>query len=549
MKIFQSAELSRHPQTSMEAATKQYVDDSITSGAIVGGVFFTNIAPTTTGIVGSKVYTVGTVPLNKVIQEASTDTDNVTVTLFAEGGSAFYSPTITITTIPAQAGGPIVATLSEDASDKRAYTAVAQLTNITADTVVRASSSTNASATVSIIRAQAGPAIDTLIIGTLPGTQTEAKSGDIVPVTGRAPNTATTAQIIASGAAGSISTLTVGAADSFSPGFKTLTGTFVVGSGSGAQAVQARAANALGTYGTTFTSTNTKVLNQTFPTIGARSISYPASQSGLKGSESGIVSSTVTNFDTISYTGTNLTITASTVYAVAKTVTRSGGTYSLGSNNYTITATKSSNNATTTASSAVTIADAAPTAAITIVGSPARLASSPLGVSYTITISASQSLLSAPSISASSGTWLGSWAGSGSVWTRVLRIADADAKGAQTFGSLIATGLAGVVGSVISSGSVYTVGGFGTRTITFPAFARFAAIGTTIVDITKVTSSYTGSSVLTRQTSTVDTFQGFTIVDAAGNYSATGGYLFVSDSAFANSNTSGTLQLDIAEGV
>jgi hypothetical protein len=129
----------------------------------------------------------------------------------------------------------------------------------------------------------------------------------------------------------------------------------------------------------------------------------------------------------------------------------------------------------------------------------------------------------------------------------VLKIVDSDPKGPQTFSALSLTGLAGLLGSTITSGSTYTVGGFGTRTITFPAFARYAAIGTTIVDVTKVTASYTGSTVLARQTSTADVFQGFTIVDAAGNYSATGGYLMISDIAFAGSNTTGTLQLDVSE--
>jgi hypothetical protein len=230
-------------------------------------------------------------------------------------------------------------------------------------------------------------------------------------------------------------------------------------------------------------------------------------------------------------------------------VTRTGGTYSVGTNNYTITATKTSNNATSTASSAVSIANSSPTAAITITGTPTRLLSSPAGTDYTIVITADQQLSVAPSLVASSGTFQGSWTGSGTTWSRVLRITDTDPKGAQTFSSLSLTGLAGVTGSTISSGSTYTVGGFATRTITFPAFAQFAAIGTTIVDITKVTAAYTGSTTLTRYSDTAQHFQGFTIVDATGTYSATGGYLFISDAAFAGSNTSGTLKLDITESM
>jgi trimeric autotransporter adhesin len=549
MKIFQSAELSRHPETNMEAATKFYVDNLVGGTVISGGLFFTNAAPTSTGIVGSKTYVPGTTPANRVISEATTDTDNVTVTLFAEGGGTFYSPTITITTVPPQAGGPITASLTEDPTDKRSYTAAASLSGITADTVITATSTTNATATMTIRRAVAGPNIDVLVIGSLPGTQTEAKAGDVVSIDGRVPNSATYAEIIVGGAAGSLAVLTVGAADSYSPGFKEITGTFVVGSATGTLGVTARARNALGTFGSNFASQNTIVLNQTYPTIGARTITYPATQQGLKGSETATITSTITNANTYLYTGTNLTVTDPTTYSVSKTVTRTGGTYVFGTNNYTISATRTANNATTTASSAVTIADTAPAAAITIVGNPARLFSSPAGTDYTVTITANQRLISAPSLVASSGTWQGSWTGSATTWTRVLRIADTDPKGTQSFSSLSLTNLANVAGSTITSGSTYTVGGFATRTITFPAFARYAPIGTSIVDITKTVASYTGAAALTRQANTANVFQGYTIVDSAGNYSPTGDHLFISDADFAGSNTTGTLQLDIGETV
>lgn len=547
MQIHQSASLTSDPVYDMDAATKRYVDNQITTGAIIGGLFFTNIAPTSTGIVGSKTYVAGTVPTNTVISNATTDTDNVTVTLYAEGGSAFFSPTITVTTVPAQVGGPIVATLTVPSPGDRVFTATVNLTGIAANTVVNAVSSTNASATTTITRAEAGPALTALSMGAYPGSQTAVKSGDTLAVTGTVANTATYAEIIAGGAANALTVLTLGAADSAGAGFKTITGSFTVGSGTGNQSISVRARNTLGTFGTTFVSTNTRLLDQTFPVIGARSIAYPGGQSALKTSESATITATVTSFDTISYTGTNISIASPTAYTAAKTVTRTGGTYSFGVNNYTITANRAANNATTTASSAVTIADAAPTAGITY--SPTgRMASSPTGVDHTVTITASQQLLSAPSLVASSGTWQGGgWAGSGTTWTRVLRIVDTDPKAAQTFSALSATGLAGVVGSTITSGAAYTVGGFAVRTITFPAFAQFAAIGTNIVDITKVTASYTGSTVLARQTSTANFLQGFTIVNGSGVYDPTGGFLFITDADFAGSNTSGTLQLNIAE--
>lgn len=547
MKIFQSTELSRHPQLSMEAATKQYVDQQITSGAIVGGLFFTNIAPTSSGIVGDKLYVAGTVPANSVITDGTSDTDNVTVTLYAEGGSTFFSPTVAISTVPPQAGGTILATLT--LVENRVYTATANLTGITVDTTVTATSSTNAVAVCEIHRAPAGPAIDVLLIGSLPGSQTEVKAGDIVQVTGRVQNSASQVEVISGGAAGSLSvTSSLGAPDSFGTGYRMFSGTFVVGSGSGSQIIQARARNALGTYGSPFTSTNSITLNQTYPTISARIITYPASQAGLKGSESATVDATVTNFDTISYTSidASLSIGSPTTYAASKTVTRIAGSYEIAVQNNTITATKASNNATSTASSAVAIANVAPSASITYTPT-GRMASSSTGVSYTVTITANQSLLSAPSLVASSGSWQGSWVGAGTTWTRVLKIFDTDPKGSQTFSSLAVTGLAGLVGTTITSGASYTVGGFGTRTLTFTAFSQIAAIGTTVLDITKVSAAYTGSSALTRYADTGQHFQGFTITDSFGAYDPVGGYLFITDANFANSNTSGTLQVDVTE--
>jgi len=513
-----------------------------------GGLFFIDATPTSSGIVGNPQFVPGTVPANRVILEATTDTNNVTVSLFAEGGTAFYSPTVTVTTIPPQSGGPIVASLVEDPTDRRSYIATANLTGISVDTVVNAVSSTGATATMTIIRAAAGPAFSSLLIGPLPGVQTEAKAGDIVTVSGVVENDAVYAELLAFGAVGTVTGLLVGAADSGGAGFKTVTGSFAVSSLSGTQFVQARARNSLGTYGITATSSNSIVLNQTYPSIGARTITYPVGQQAIKGAESATVAATITNFDTVTYTATNMSVDSPSVYAVSKTVTRTGGTYSFGTNNYTITANRAANNATTVASSAVTIADAAPTASISISGSPARLRSTAAGLDYTITITANQRLLSAPSLAASSGTWQGAgWTGSGTTWTRVLRISDPDPKGPQTFSNLTLTGLAGVVGTVITAGAAYTVGGFPVRTITFPAFARFAPIGTLVTDFSKVSASYTGSVSLTRYSDTADHFQGFTIVDSGGNFDAMGGYLYISDAAFAGSNTSGTLQLDIEE--
>ena len=289
-------------------------------------------------------------------------------------------------------------------------------------------------------------------------------------------------------------------------------------------------------------------MNQTFPTIGARSITYPATQSALKGTETATVSSTIANADVVAYTtSADLSVANPNTYAASKTVTRVSGGYVVATNNYTITATKTSNAAVTVASSAISIANTAPTATIAIVGNPTRLVSTPSGTDYTVRITPNQLLNAAPTLVASSGTWQGAWAFSGGVYSRVLRITDADVDGAQTFNTLSMTNIANVNGTTITSGANYTVGGFVRRTLTFAPFSQTAAIGTNITDFTKVNAQYTGSSVLTRRTDTSQFFAGFTNTNADGTYNPNGGYLFLTDAEFAGSNTSGTLQVDIEE--
>ena len=544
MKLF-APTVDANPVIPAGVASKDYVDQRLTAGlgsVIVGNVYITDIIPTSSGIVGSKAYDPNTVPANAVLTEATSDTTNITVKIFAEGGNAFYSPTITI--------NGVQATLTKIASDSsRVYTGQANLTIGAGDTTINVVSSTGATATAVVHKAAAGPAIQSVVIGSLPGSQTEAKSGDVVQVSGVVDNAATYVEIISGGAAGSLSSLTLGAADSGGAGKKTFTGTFTVGSGSGAQTVTARARNALGTYGANTVSSNTVTLNQTYPTVPVITISYPAGQSALKGTEVATLTSAITNADTVTYTSSsNLSVANPSTYAASKSVSRVSGGYVVGVNNYTITATKASNGATTTRSAAVAIADTAPTASISITGSPARLISSPAGQSYTVTVTANQQLSSAPTLAPSSGVWSGSWTGSDTTWSRTLLIRDSDTKGVQAFTGLVLPNLALVSGNSITSGSGYTVGGFTRRTVTLAAFAQLAAIGTSVVNIAKVNAKYAGASAnLVYQASTADLFQGFTITDAGGSFNATGDHIFITDQAYAGANTTGTLQVEVEE--
>lgn len=503
----------------------------------------------------------GTVPANVVITSATTDNDTVRLKLLAEGPSTFYSPSVEVTGVPALAGEPISVTLTEDLSDKRLFYGEVDIT-VTETTVVTATSTTGSQAEITITRAAAGPSITQLTIGSLPiGVnsglqQTEVKQGDIVPVTGTVENSATSAQINATGAAGSISSLTLGADNSAGAGFKTITGTFVVGNGTGSFGVEAQATNSFGTTGTAFSSSNQIVLNQTFPSIAAVVFTYPVGQQAVKGSEAVTADSLVTDFDIIQYTSSaDLTVTDPSVYGQVKTITRVGGDYVYGINNYTITAIKASNDALSTLSAAVTIANVAPTASLSIDGNPTRLQSSPAGVAYTVRLDPDQFLLQAPdALVASEGTFpVGLWASStGDTWVKTLTIDDTHAKGSHLFSGMVITGLSGLQGNVITSGESYEIGGFTQRVITYAAFQQAADIGTLVSDVTKLVASYQDSSTLTFIPNLNNTLQSFSVADRINDdlnaiYDPTNRYLWINDVAFAGSNTTGTLAVVVEE--
>lgn len=544
MKIYQGAVLSTNPVNAMEAATKEYVDNRIASAG-GGGIFITDVTPQNTGIVGLRQYVPNTVPANAVLQSAVTDTSAVRVTFVVEGTSAFYSPSVTV--------DGVAATLTEHATDKRFFTGTVNVTVTETKTVVAVTDSGN-SASVLITKSGAAPITQSVTIGALPNGQTAVKSGDVVPVTAIVENSAVAAEVIAGGAAGSVSSLTLGAADSGGVGFKLVSGTFTVGTGTGAQKVSVRAQNLLGTWGAATQSTNQITLDQTVPTFGTVTITYPSSQTALKSSEQATVACSVTGADVYAYNATgeiSLDGDPST-YAVSRTVSaKVGAGYTYNTNNYSIVATRTSNGAVATKNIAVNVSGVAATGAITITGSPSRLITSPTGQSYTVVVTTSQNIGVAPTLVASSGVWSGSWSGSGTTWSRTLIVTDGNPVGPQTFSGLVLTNRAGIVGNTITSGSNYTVGGFTRRTLTVPAFSQIVPIGATVVTNTKTNAKYSGAGLnLTYQPNTSNVAQGYTIVDAQGNFVATGGtHLWLNDAAFAGSNTSGTLKVEIEETV
>ncbi|MNV27866.1 hypothetical protein D3C71_1190320 [compost metagenome] len=132
------------------------------------------------------------------------------------------------------------------------------------------------------------------------------------------------------------------------------------------------------------------------------------------------------------------------------------------------------------------------------------------------------------------------------MFSRTFTVSDSDPRGAAAVTGTI-DNLANTESAV--TGSV-TIGGLLERTITFDAFSRTAPIGANVADISKARARYAGAQTdLARRADTTDVAASFTIVNAGGLYDPNGGFLFISDAAYAGANTSGTLQLLFEETV
>lgn len=540
------------PIDDTDLVNKIYVDNEIASAVAAAGgkppIFITDITAQSTGIVGLKEYQANTVPANVIVNQAVSDTQNVRIHFLAEGPTDSYSP---IVTGRVNAGAEITAqSLTQVAGTQRLFQGYVNLT-ITADSTVTITSSAGSTDSAYVVYAADGPEATSFTIGALPGSQTEVKNNDVVPVSGVVPNSATALTVQNFGAAKSGNINNIGANDSAGAGFKTFSGTMTVGTNTGTLAARIVATNALGTAGDPVTSGNTVVLNQTYPSVGAISVTYPGGQTAIKSGDSATVSSTITNADTVAYTSSaNISVTDPNTYAANKTVTYVSGTYVYATNNYTITATKASNGAVTILNGQVNIANVAPTASVAIVGSPARLRSSPTGETYEVRVTANQVLASAPTLDLPVGTWSGSWTFVSTYWRRYIVVTDAHARGTYNYQNVVLPSISGATlnGSTLTAGGSYIIGGFLEKILTFAAFARYTAIGTSVGDITKTRARYVGTETdLNRRTDTNNVTFSFTITNGSGVYNANGDHLFLNDLDFANSNTSGTLQVAVEE--
>ena len=469
------------------------LSSNVASGA-GGSVFITDITPNGVGNVGDKVYeNISDGVGNTALLSCSTTTQNVLVDIYALQGRTRFKPKIYIT------GTEITMTRQSDAPVFKATDVAINLLNATS---LRIDHEEGSFHTVSITQDSPPVVQSAIFINNYPGSQTELKAGDVFDLRVTSDVPIVSVQVDNSGAfAGATRSVSAGTSHD-------LLDLSIADRGNTTQDLGARVRvqKANGSWSDWFLTTSqgstngvhTVKLNNTYPSISIGSITYPSTQLALKDSESATVSNTVSNFDTISYTSPNgdLTITNSSTYGTSKTVTRAAGNYNVSTNNFRISATRNANNAVTTNSSTVvSIAHTSPTLTVSVPAARLRTGgndgtSTP---SYTVTITASQQLISAPTLTvpAGGGTFSGGgFSGSGTTWTRSLSISDSLTKGTYTWGAISATNLAGKVVTTINSGTTYVIGGFLSRTVTLAAFANEVNINTSVSDFSKMTISW-----------------------------------------------------------
>lgn len=257
--------------------------------------------------------------------------------------------------------------------------------------------------------------------------------------------------------------------------------------------IQLRLKTYTGSEGITHDSTGAAevTMNNLHPDITFNSITYPASQSALKDSETADVDITVTDFDDIGYypSGPDLSIPLDATYEQIKTVSRIGGQYNISSDNYSVWAFRNSNGSYSSLYVIVQIAHAVPQ--IDIVPDNSRLisggADGTTAQDHIIIIYSDQKLASLPDLSASVATLLDDmFSNQGlTIFYETLQVQDSDAKGAGTF-TISGTNLAGKAVTVINSGSEYVLGGFVKRRKFFAAFTNEVQMGVDVVDTTKL---------------------------------------------------------------
>ncbi len=228
-------------------------------------------------------------------------------------------------------------------------------------------------------------------------------------------------------------------------------------------------------------------LDSRLPVASIGAIGYPGTQQALKGTEAtDPITVTYTNVEAITLSSPNGELTLSgTLGGGTVTATRiaPGIAYNVTNTNLSILAKRLTNDTQSTSTAVVFTADAAPTINMSVNGGQRLRSGGNNGTSvqsYIVTLTSTQRLNIPPTVLASGGDLTtGAWtsADNGLTWVRPIRISDGDTRGAKTFNTLLATNLAEVTQNVINTGFNYTIGGFVSRSGTFPATTAYVDIG------------------------------------------------------------------------
>lgn len=534
------------------------------AGSGSGGVFITDVQPHNVGKSVSITYATG-LAVNggyNVVESIVTDDNEVDVTVMAYGAGDAWQPEVTI-----NAGGAVVLTM-QTGRQRQFEGSQSAIALGAGELIARTNQGNTHEVTVTI---QAGPDTTSVLIGALPGTQTAAKSGDSIDVTGTTSDYNAGDEVRLVDQEAFIQSAWVPVVDNGDgTGTFTISGTVSVRLGGGNRAyVEAR--NKFGAVGAQGVSGNSITLDQSIPSFTFISLTYPVGQGALKGSETADIvlspnqvgASPVYLFES---PNGDLSIPDPALFSGSKTLTRIAGDYNDSVVNFRCSVLRSENGASALYEHIVEIANVAPVIGVSLPA--ARLRSDLVangGADHTITVTADQKLNLAPVLNASSavrGRLTGiADSGNQKIWTGTMNVDDADEKGVFAWQGLTAVNKAGISTTTITTGGSYTLGGFLPRTITWtPGFNRIQPLGVRCADFSKLSAQDNNTNTMTHQTTDLaDENMGtpsylYTVTDGAQAILATpnvniDNYLYWTDTFSAQTNSTGTATITVEEAV
>lgn len=268
--------------------------------------------------------------------------------------------------------------------------------------------------------------------------------------------------------------------------------------------------------------------NNTHPVINPV-IVYPASQEGFKITQSGTLTFTGQNYNTLSWTSPNGAFSIpspSTLVSPVNITCASNVAYEDETDNLQVVANRAANDSTTTVTRQAIISNSLPT--IDITHNVTRYRSSDAGETYVLTVNSDQHLISVDALVAPEGTLSGVWTEVDSkTWTTEFTVVTADVKGDHVLTGLQVTSSVNEQQTAINSGADYTLGGFLAREISVPPFTDEVAIGDTVLDTTKLVTLDFDEIEMNYVAALTDGRRNYTISDGAGNPVASGGTHFL----------------------